>query len=74
MLHRTAVITGSCSVLAQLGSRGAWFHRLGGYVTWMLHGNLPHALRIRIGAGQMNSPAVVFGSNGQVPRGNNITW
>ena len=70
MHHRAAVIPRACSVLAQMGPR--WASMSVRQVLWRLEAS---TVRSPVFAAVwMDSPAVVYGSNGQPPRRARLTW
>lgn len=74
MIHRAAIISAACSFLVQLGWCDVGGAKLrapfGGQ--WMV--NLPQSIGAPNGAGQTDSRAVVYGSNGQARPRNMVTW
>lgn len=70
MLHRAAITTRACSVLAQMGPLGT--SDGGPHARWRAK---PSTAGITlIAAGRTDSLAVVYGSNGQPPRRASLTW
>ncbi len=70
MLHRAALTSATCSVLAQLESHQAVSAAAASTrSTWS-----PATIHTQLVAARMNSQAVVYGSNGQPLRKVILTW